>query len=703
VSGFENFYIMKKYLFLAFQLFAITLASQVTTRIVQENTFRDYVKKHAFGGVTEHKIPRPNVEQVLNKDAREGHQLQRFAIKISTNITKKNGVFFETNSTINWKLAVLSEGATSLNFHFRDIHFPDGTVMYIYSKNRRMIIGPITEKNVHDGVFASDIVYGEHAIIEVIMPKGSIVEYFDLKLNSVSYGISPNAFADSTTRGFGDALPCNNDINCAVGDPWANVRDGVARIQVGGEDHCSGSLVTDECESGRSYFLTAFHCFEGNEDLTNWTFQFFYESPTCDGAEPTNWVSFSGADFRAGWADSDFLLLELRNRTEITPNRVSHVPNGEIDDDLVACIHHPLGDVKKISLDDGLVVVDNDWVVEQWDDGVVQHGSSGGPLFDKNQLIIGQVHGGDNNIGCSNDGGLVDNGTFGRTNVSWLGGGTDETSLAPWLGNGLPPDNPNNNTHIIGPDVLCKSGNFCVNKNVSLVGWEITPSSPFVTNIWSGGECLGVEVQNTNYSGWATIHFWGPIEYGECFPGPSVDLSKTIWVGAPHMPEVQFLNCENELMLWFDENYILPEDTGIMWETWNEVFGHEVWINTQEINLDFFQGSYQYKLTVSNTCGKQIVEGIIEKGDTNCKWPQGGFTINPNPVENSVFVLLDIRRYSEQDKKTIKIYNQFGNLELQYEIMNNEFEMDISSLSSGQYFVQITSQEKIATQKFIKI
>ena len=81
-------------------------------------------------------------------------------------------------------------------------------------------------------------------------------------------------------------------------------------------------------------------------------------------------------------------------------------------------IHHPSGDIKKISFDyDNASNSGNFWDIDSWDDGTTEPGSSGSPLFDGiSHRIIGQLYGGV--ASCTNFG--YD--TYGKTSVSWNNG-----------------------------------------------------------------------------------------------------------------------------------------------------------------------------------------------------------------------------------------------------------------------------------------
>jgi hypothetical protein len=101
-------------------------------------------------------------------------------------------------------------------------------------------------------------------------------------------------------------------------------------------------------------------------------------------------------------------------------------------------VHHPNGDEKRISFENDPVTVTSYYGtaspgdgthlrVADWDLGTTEGGSSGSPLFDAAQRVVGQLHGGD--AACGND--LPD--WYGRFSASWSGGGTSATRLSDWL------------------------------------------------------------------------------------------------------------------------------------------------------------------------------------------------------------------------------------------------------------------------------
>lgn len=247
--------------------------------------------------------------------------------------------------------------------------------------------------------------------------------------------------------GFDDALPCNINVACPEGDSYRDEEKSVVRILMvlkEGMGWCSGSLMNNTAMDGTPYILTAFHCQDGyTPEYDLWRFDFKYESASCDmpTTEPGK-VSYSGALRRAGFRDSDFLLLELTDEIDQGLdvwfngwNRGTSAPSR------AALIHHPAGDIKKISIEEDGVIIQNSSL--KWnngtttpkgfhfqvilDKGTMEPGSSGGPLFDQDGYVVGQLHGG-----------MADCDTrfltyHGRLYRSWTGGGTAESRLSDWL------------------------------------------------------------------------------------------------------------------------------------------------------------------------------------------------------------------------------------------------------------------------------
>jgi hypothetical protein len=229
---------------------------------------------------------------------------------------------------------------------------------------------------------------------------------------------------------FDAAGSCNVDVNCPAGDGWEDARRGVVQLLSGGFAFCTGSLINTTAGDCRPYVLTAAHCGAGPST----TFRFNYERPACESGTPPVGQTVTGATVLAGFSPSDFALLELSGDL---PEEFDTFFNGWHRSFLVSdpswTIHHPSGDVKKISRNDdplisGIFWGSNHWRVTDWEMGTTEGGSSGAPLFDSAGHIVGQLHGG--NASCTNGNGWDE---YGKLTASWSGGGTPATRLLDWL------------------------------------------------------------------------------------------------------------------------------------------------------------------------------------------------------------------------------------------------------------------------------
>jgi hypothetical protein len=190
--------------------------------------------------------------------------------------------------------------------------------------------------------------------------------------------------------------------------------------------------------------LSANHC---GTTPGAWVFRFRWESPAgqadCATSSPSvdgpSTMNINGGTLKANSAASDFTLTLLNTAPD--PSWGIYY-NGWDRTDIPAtqltCIHHPSGDIKKISRDDSDAVsssfnngvANSHWRVPSWDQGVTEGGSSGSPLFNQNHRTIGQLHGGTSSCGAI-PANLNDD--FGKFFMSWTGGGTSSTRLSDWL------------------------------------------------------------------------------------------------------------------------------------------------------------------------------------------------------------------------------------------------------------------------------
>ncbi len=389
----------------------------------------------------------PNMNQIQMEDATtdlDKSAPYRFGIEYNVNYSPENSgtwIYDDVNDMATWFLGVRCTGAKSINFIFNSFHLVKGAEMFIWSGSRDEFIGKITEKNNSEAnVLGTTLIHDDEAVIELSVPLSRMHEV-QLALGTIVHGyrtvLSSHLSDDLAQRGpYGTSGNCNNNVNCAVGADWQIEKKSVGLILDGGFASCTGALVNNTANDGTPYFLTANHCYAAN--VASWVFVFNHETAGCTGnTGPTN-QTISGSVLRAKNAGSDFCLLELNSVPPASYN-VQYSGWDASDANTVSSvvgIHHPSGDLKKISFENDPVAQGNwggaqTWDVAQWDDGITEPGSSGSPLFDQNHRIIGQLYGG--NSACS---GNVENGqgdSYGRFGVSWDAGATAATRLKEWL------------------------------------------------------------------------------------------------------------------------------------------------------------------------------------------------------------------------------------------------------------------------------
>lgn len=369
----------------------------------------------------------------------------RFGIEHEVNYNINNGGQWNTDETSGmeiWQLAIRCPEAKSINLTFNEFSIPKGGKLFIWSADRNQYLGAFDHRNNEEsGILATGIIHTEHIVVEYQVPSNKKAET-KLSIGQIVHGYRPilkNEFVeDADNRGpFGSSGNCHNNVICPVGNDWQIEKRSVVVILLGGSI-CSGVLVNNTANDGTPYILTANHCTPTNNNVSNWIFYFNHDSPTCNGSNgPTN-NSISGATFRAKRAGSDFALVQMSSTPPSAWN--PHYAGWDATDNEnvsnTVGIHHPGGDVKKISFDNDEPFQETSqgtyvWVVGNWEDGVTEGGSSGSPLFNQQHRIIGQLYAGSSEcIGTQeNDGYDI----YGRFGISWNTGSSSSSRLREWL------------------------------------------------------------------------------------------------------------------------------------------------------------------------------------------------------------------------------------------------------------------------------
>lgn len=385
-----------------------------------------------------------------------------------------------------YRLQIESEDAYSINFIFNNFALSEGTQLYIYNQNLSHIIGAFTDRNnKYHKRFSTSPISGNIVILEFYEPafsKPSIIN-----ISSIINGYK-NIF-----RGYEDSEDCNNNVNCSEFQSWNDeISSVVLTITDGGTRLCSGAMINNTNEDLALYFLTSETCLGGHED---WIFMFNYESPSCNSQDGLTNQTISGATLLSNNYESDFALLRL---DETPPEEYDIYFSGwdvsGNNPSNCTTIHHPVGDIKKISQHTGTAISDgwffNDnshWRISEWEVGITEPGSYGAPLYNNNKHIVGQLHGGESS--CDNP----VNDYYGKLSHSW------DLGLKEWL-------DPNNSGILtldgIGvinsPDPEISYSNL--NYNILMLENDIQYDNLVISNLGETESILNYNIYNSPFS-----------------------------------------------------------------------------------------------------------------------------------------------------------------------------------------------------------
>jgi hypothetical protein len=406
-----------------------------------------------------------SASELDHREDKAGH-MPIFARSVPADISLTNSGTWTTlpDGGRVWRVKVSSPGALALIPCYDQFYLPTGATLHVYTPARDEVIGAFTmENNPKDGRYNTGLIHGDVCIIEYYEP-ASVAGLGRIHLNELghAYRMVPGRKETQSGIGFGGSESCEVNVNCPEGENWQDQKNAVVRILVKtGSNYgwCSGTLVNNTNQDCTPYVLSADHCYQDDVtgalpstgDLSDWQFYFQYQSPTC--ADPASegvladhfmtGCSFVAASLDTGGnSGSDFALLQLN-----TTPPLSYLPyyagwsNIPTPSENGVGIHHPSADIKKIStyvtplqsVSWGGVVPDTHWQI-LWaatvsGHGVTEPGSSGSPIFDFDQHIVGTLTGGGSDCTSPNN-----NDLYGKFSFHWASNGsTSNKRLQNWL------------------------------------------------------------------------------------------------------------------------------------------------------------------------------------------------------------------------------------------------------------------------------
>ncbi len=332
---------------------------------------------------------------------------------------------------------------------FNTFDIPVEGKVFVYPRDRTGWLGAFTQKSSgRDNNLSTAHLSGEILFIEFQVPT-ALIQQSRLIVGMVSHGLKYDSYEEMKRDSLSDLSGfCQVDINCPEGEGWQIEKRSVCRILVHKflefqpgdtirwSEICTGVLINNTQNDERPLVLTANHCIKDDYEAGNAVFFFGYESPTCNGPDGSNKNSLFGSTLLATSERIDFSLVELDQDPPqsyepyfVGWNRSTDAPERTV------CIHHPQGDVKKIALDNDPPFIstysgldpESCWLINRWETGTTEPGSSGSPLFGTDHRVIGILSGGI--ATCVNP--VTD--YFYRFSVAWDSYSDSLTQLKYWL------------------------------------------------------------------------------------------------------------------------------------------------------------------------------------------------------------------------------------------------------------------------------
>ena len=382
---------------------------------------------------------------VANKTSDAQLKALTFAHAFNVDFSPSNsGVWYSTNAGFNvWRLTIFSRNAYSLNLIFDDFELNNKGRLFIYNEDNNQYLGAFTSRNNKPShKFAVAPVAGDRITVQYEVPEeeGTPDDFTITRVNHDFMGILKSDRRPISGKPAGE---CNIDVNCEIGDRWSEVKNAVVRLIVDGRDVCTGTLINNTSEDKKPYVLSASHCYRKWEYAETSVYTFNYESPYCAPLDGDPIHTLSGAIMKAHYDSLDFALVELDDLPppDFRPYYAGWDRSSVLPDSSVT-IHHPLGDIKKISIDydapeyatfssgtTGTVhnPKNGSFNILRWDEGVTEIGSSGAALFNMKKQVIGTLSGGA--AYCGNP----ENDYFARIAMQWDFSSDTTKQLKHWL------------------------------------------------------------------------------------------------------------------------------------------------------------------------------------------------------------------------------------------------------------------------------
>jgi hypothetical protein len=380
------------------------------------------------------------------------------SVAVASNVAAMNALWSWTKLDDGRQVAavsVQSPDAKALRLGLRVEQLPPGTQLRLYAPGSDQTVEiagtEVTralQRNIDAGA-TGDAAYtywlptvdGATAALEVTLAANMDPALLKVSLPQVSHAKVLPTEAAMELEASGS---CNVNVMCSSG--VSDQMHAVALmdfVDSGDEYVCTGSLLNNSAADKTPYFLSANHCISTQTVATTLETYWNYRTASCSGTSIDSTFSrvVGGATLLYASSDTDTSFLRL---TGTPPSNAVFAgwdaTNVAAVGNSVYTIHHPSGDVQKISkgnvashqtcwsAGENIGCTDatsstGTFYETSFTSGVTEGGSSGGPLYSSDGKVIGQLYGG--SASCSYRSGSE---VYGRFDVAY------KAALSKWLG-----------------------------------------------------------------------------------------------------------------------------------------------------------------------------------------------------------------------------------------------------------------------------
>lgn len=633
-----------------------------------------------------------------------------------------------------WSLRISIPNALNIGLLFNQFNLSPTAEMYIYNEARTVLDSAIKKEHfTNSNIVSISSIKGNSIIIYIVEQNNFSTFQSTVSIQKLIAGFQEIAeVGDIGSPLARPSVNCDPMIQCQPGKvTYARaVARMVTPISSTKAGFCTGTLINNEANNGRAYFLTAFHCIDLNKNnvidqseidaLASSVFQFQFWRTNCNGTTNNRGIEFLGATLRAASKSSDIALLELLNPPGIGDlvnyagwNRQTTIPT----DNTGFIIHHP--QTLDMRITSASTIKSWFWNSNYWSahyySGTVDKGSSGSALLNAYGQIVGQLSSGWSNCNYTNFGDR-----YGKFDKSWNLAGL-QTWLSPAQGaqatgllnlTDITIDGPGT----VGCTIL---GVFSTLPNLLGVTyqWAVTAG----TQINSGQGTSSVNISSINSSissGTLTLTLRSPAKGRTRI----YTVAKQITFGTPPISLTSSTNgCSGVYQLWNIVNNTPTYGSNWNWSVGSLGTNSQIIINnpTSPGTTLSVKGGGSVRLNYTDLCGVARTDGVTVY--SSC----GGFglVVSPNPAQDNINVsLLPVDnsqtiagvtteslkqlRVVESNGKTIMSLFEVNTNMLVKQWKHNEsntqnYNLKINGLRKGIYILQVDRDNQTNVTKII--